>query len=372
MTNINSYTDEFKKQIVALYQSGKSVSCLAKEYNVTRATTYKWIKQFTNSGSFKIKNNLSDLEKQLIQANKELKQLRMENDIFKASSTNNRQKIEIITKNKVKYKIRTMCRFLKLSKSTYYFNLKKKEKIQNNIYDEAVISAFKENKEVYGTRRLKVILANQEIYLSRRKIKKIMNKYNLISKYTKLSFKNHHNKVNDSQITNLVNRDFNNRIKNEVIVSDLTYVQVNGKWNYICLLVDLYNREIIGHSVGVKKDASLVHQAFMHSNRCLKDIQIFHSDRGNEFNNKTIDKLLLAFNITRSLSKKGCPYDNAVAEATFKTFKTEFINDKNFTSLIQLKLELFDYINWYNNIRIHSTLNYLTPVKYHEQMSTKK
>ncbi|WJG70786.1 transposase [Spiroplasma ixodetis] len=87
MTNINSYTDEFKKQIVALYQSGKSISYLVKEYNVTRAvTTYKWIKQFTNSGSFKIKNNLSDLEKQLIQANKELKQLRMENDILKQAA----------------------------------------------------------------------------------------------------------------------------------------------------------------------------------------------------------------------------------------------------------------------------------------------
>ncbi|WP_425381974.1 IS3 family transposase [Spiroplasma endosymbiont of Melieria omissa] len=143
-----------------------------------------------------------------------------------------------------------MCHFLKISKSTYYFNLKKKEnKIQNNIYDEAIISAFKENKCVYGTRRLKVILENQEIYLSRRKIKEIMNKHNLISKYTKLSFKNHNNKVNDEKITNLVNRNFNNRLKNEVIVSDLTYVQVNGKWNYICLLIDLFNREIIGHSV---------------------------------------------------------------------------------------------------------------------------
>ncbi|WP_338987629.1 IS3 family transposase [Spiroplasma endosymbiont of Dasysyrphus albostriatus] len=358
MANINSYTDEFKKQIVALYQSGKSVSCLAKEYNVTRAATYNWIKQFTNSDSFKTKDNRSFEENELIKLRKELKQLRMENDIFKASSTNNRQKIEIIAKNKVKYKIRTICRFLKISKSTYYFNFKKKEnKIQNNIHDEAVISAFKENKG---------------IYLSRRKIKEIMNKHNLISKYTKLSFKKHHNKINDSQITNLVNRNFNNRLKNEVIVSDLTYVQVNGKWNYICLLIDLFNHEIIGHSVGTKKDASLVYQAFMQSNRCLKNIQIFHSDRGNEFNNKMIDKLLLAFNITRSLSKKGCPYDNAVAEATFKTFKTEFINDKNFTSLIQLKLELFDYINWYNNIRIHSTLNYLTPVKYQQQMSTKK
>ncbi|WP_350319089.1 IS3 family transposase [Spiroplasma ixodetis] len=139
-----------------------------------------------------------------------------------------------------------------------YFNLKKKEKNQNNIYEQAVISAFKENKEVYETRRLKVILANQEIYLSRRKIKEIMNKHNLISKYTKLSFKNHHNKVNDSKITNLVNRNFNNRIKNEVIVSDLTYVQINGKWNYICLLIDLFNREIILDIVlELKKDASL-------------------------------------------------------------------------------------------------------------------
>lgn len=100
---------------------------------------------------------------------------------FKASITNNRQKIKIIVKNKVKYKIRTMCSFLKISRSTYYFNFNKKEKNQNNMYDEAVISTFKENKDVYGTRILKVILENQEIYLSRRKIKEIMNKHNLIS-----------------------------------------------------------------------------------------------------------------------------------------------------------------------------------------------
>lgn len=68
MANINSYTDEFKKQIVALYQSGKSVSCLAKEYNVTRAATYNWIKQFTNSGSFKSKDNRSVEENELIKA----------------------------------------------------------------------------------------------------------------------------------------------------------------------------------------------------------------------------------------------------------------------------------------------------------------
>ncbi|BET38032.1 transposase [Spiroplasma ixodetis] len=70
MANINSYSDEFKKQIVALYQSGKSVSCLAKEYNVTIADTYNWIKQFTNSGSFKTKDNRPVEENELIKLRK--------------------------------------------------------------------------------------------------------------------------------------------------------------------------------------------------------------------------------------------------------------------------------------------------------------
>lgn len=73
------------------------------------------------------------------------------------------------------------------------------------------------------------------------------------------------------------------------------------------------------------------------------------------------------FDIQRSLSTKGCPYDNAVAEATFKVFKTEFVCGRNFESLEKLKLELSDYVHWFNNIRIHGSLNYLTPVNYRMQ-----
>ena len=65
---------------------------------------------------------------------------------------------------------------------------------------------------------------------------------------------------------------------------------------------------------------------------------------------------------------KGCPYDNAVAESNFKMFKTEFVKGRNFTSLEQLKIELFDYVNWYNNIRIHSSLGYLSPVAYRSKL----
>lgn len=105
----------------------------------------------------------------------------------------------------------------------------------------------------------------------------------------------------------------------------MTYVRVAGKWNYICIILDLHNREIIGYSSGARKDAMLVYQAFSTIKHSLNDIMIFHTDRGNEFKNNTIDGLIDTFNIKRSLSKKGCPYDNAVAEATFKVVKTEFV-----------------------------------------------
>ncbi len=149
-----------------------------------------------------------------------------------------------------------------------------------------------------------------------------------------------------------------------VVVSDLTYVRVDGKWQYVCVFVDLFNREIIGHSCGPNKDASLVYRAFSSIKKDLRKIQYFHTDRGNEFKNKLIDEALETFNIKRSLSMKGCPYDNAVAEATFKIIKTECIRKRHFTSLEELSRELYDYVNWFNYIRIHGTLGYLSPIEY--------
>ena len=99
---------------------------------------------------------------------------------------------------------------------------------------------------------------------------------------------------------------------------------------------------------------------------------IFHTDRGSEFKNVAIDDLLKTFNVDRSLSRKGLPYDNAVAEATFKIIKTEFVYPNEFQSLWELRVQLMDYVNWYNNARFHGSLGYLTPVEYRNLMTKKK
>ena len=143
-----------------------------------------------------------------------------------------------------------------------------------------------------------------------------MSVYNLFPK-----LKRGKRRVNNSANSNLLNRQFSKWNLRKAIVSDLTYVWVQGRWFYLCAITDLCNREIIGVSVGKNKTAQLVKQAFMSINCDLRELQIFHTDRGSEFDNKLVSAVLKSFDIEHSLSQKGCPYDNAVAESTFKTIK---------------------------------------------------
>ncbi|NAS20046.1 IS3 family transposase, partial [Clostridium butyricum] len=176
-----------------------------------------------------------------------------------------------------------------------------KIKVYNTELENAVIAIFKESKNNYGTRKIKIELKKQNIIASRRKIREIMNKYRLVSNYTIKQYKVHKSKCNEEKVDNILNREFDNREDLEIVVSDLTYVNVAGKWHYICLLINLFNREIVGYSAGPNKDAKLVYQAFMNSNINLKKIKIFHTDRGNEFKNRIIDEVLDVFEIKRSL-----------------------------------------------------------------------
>jgi transposase InsO family protein len=219
-------------------------------------------------------------------------------------------------------------------------------------------------KHTYGTRKIKVKLHERGFIVSRRRMGRIMKKQGLVSTYTAAQFKPCKRAYNESGQVNELNRKFEQLEAKRVVVSDLTYVKVKNRWHYICIVVDLFNREIIGSSTGSNKDAALVARAFASVQGDLRQIQLFHTDRGSEFKNERMDQMLTTFQIGRSLSMKGCPYDNAVAEATFKVMKTEFINQMNFQSLIHLELELYDYVNGYNKHRIHGTLSYMSPIDY--------
>lgn len=145
-----------------------------------------------------------------------------------------------------------------------------------------------------------------EKQVSRRRIGRIMKQEGLVSNYTTAQFKPQKDTCNESKTENVLNRQFQNREYRDAVISDLTYVRVGKRWNYICVLVDLFNREMIGYSAGEHKTAELVKEAFQRVEGNLQDIRMFHTDRGNELKNQIIEELLETFHIGRSLSRKGC------------------------------------------------------------------
>ena len=127
---------------------------------------------------------------------------------------------------------------------------------------EEVATTFEESRGRYGARKIKASLARRGIVLSRRRIVRIMKGKGLISAYADAKFKPSRSSAEDADAPNIVNREFDECPPRTHVVSDLTYVRVGARWCYVCLLIDLYNREIVGHAAGERKDAGLVKSAF--------------------------------------------------------------------------------------------------------------
>jgi transposase InsO family protein len=272
----------------------------------------------------------------------------------------------VITGNAHKYPISAQCHILGIARSSYYFyrDYEAKSRINDKELASDVERIYKANRSVYGSHKLKKKLNEEGKQVSLKRIVRVMKSKGLVSAYHTKKFRNTGSKPNEAATPDLIERKFNGRQPLDVLVSDLTYVRVGNRWAYTCLFLDLSAREIVGHGASWHKDAMLVKKTFASMDIKLYDVGIFHTDRGSEFDNMEIDALLDFFGIRRSLSKKSTPWDNAVAEATFKLYKAEFAGRERFNTLEELQLKLSDYVHWFNNVRIHSTLGYMTPVEF--------
>lgn len=258
-----------------------------------------------------------------------------------------------------------MCRLLNISRQTYYNYVNEIHQDKAILQDQVdcdVFRTFINSRGSFGTRSIKSVLARENVVYSRKTIAASMERQGLSSSYNKTR-KPKTCVSNKDEIANLLMRDFKRRI-NEVLTSDLTYVNVNNEHYYVCFIIDLYNSEIVGYSTSKSKTPSIVLEAFDTLKISLMSVDIFHTDRGGEFKNETIDVILNANGIKRSLSKPGTPADNAVSESAFKTFKYAWNQHRKYKDAIELQKDVEAYVNWYNNVRPHSRLDYQSPVEY--------
>lgn len=164
-----------------------------------------------------------------------------------------------------------------------------------------------------------------------------------------------------------VRQNFTVQQPNRVWVSDITYIPTRSKWLYLCVVLDLYSRKVIGWSMQTSLSSELAIQAVRMAwrHRAPKTKPIFHSDRGIQYASSQFQHQLQRLGLQPSMSPKGVCYDNAVAEAFMRNLKVEAVYGNNFETTDQAKAAIFEYIEvYYNRIRRHSTLKYLSPEEF--------
>lgn len=170
---------------------------------------------------------------------------------------------------------------------------------------------------------------------------------------------------NTKEYPNLLEQNFFAEKPSQKWVGDITYIYTKETgWTYLAIVMDLFDLKVVGWTYGLNMTDDLVIKAFNKAliNRGLEKEGIFHSDRGSQYTSNDFESLLQELNIKHSYSKKGYPYDNASMESFNAILKKEEVNVNNYETFEEAKMAIFEFIeSWYNNIRIHSTLNYLTP-----------
>ncbi|MDB0584143.1 IS3 family transposase [Bifidobacterium adolescentis] len=361
------YEESFKRQIVQLYENGKPAREIKAEYDISHSTLHRWVQGIRNSGSTKAADNRTPEQNELIELRKRNRQLEMEVDVLKQAALIFARKLAVIRANASRYPISAQCRILGVPRSTYYWMIEHPEAERVDPIAGDVHAIWRDSHERYGARKIKAALERRGVTASRRRIVNIMKRRGMTSAYARRTFKPHKTRVNEARLANILDREFDGYEPRTHLASDLTYVRVGGKWAYVCLLIDLANRSIAGHSADTGRTADLVMAAFATLDFPLTEVEVFHTDRGSEFDNAKIDELLDVFDIRRSLSRKGNPYDNAVVESTNRLLKKELIYRNHYTSLEQLRSDLNDYVWWSDNQRLHSTLGYRSPKEFTEQ-----
>lgn len=180
------------------------------------------------------------------------------------------------------------------------------------------------------------------IKISLGRVARLMKQMDLPKMSTAKSYKkkNLDNTVRD----NVIKQNFSTSLPNCVWVSDITYLKVGGRHAYLCVIIDLFSRMVVGWKLSNSMKANLVcdtlNASFVKRGRPTN--LIFHSDQGSQYTSSEFKNLLDYFNITAYFSKKGYPYDNAVCESFFKFLKKECTNKRSYASFDDLKEDLFD------------------------------
>ena len=275
-------------------------------------------------------------------------------------------KYAVIYRHREQYPISVMCKFFGVSRSGYYGYVGRLGKPEKDAaLAEEIRQQQKRSLRTYGYRRMQIALAAKGIYRNPKTVLRVMKKYNLLSEIRRRRRWVHMGQQLH-RYENLLNRQFRADRPNHKWVTDISYIHTKQGVLYLSMIRDLYDNSIVAYKTGTEQTVNLVldtiHLAMRREKkRVAVELQL-HSDQGFQYTSQAYFKLTQEYGITPSMSRRGNPYDNALAENFFSILKTECIHRMKIPTFEEARTLIDDYLFFYNHQRIQ-TKTKLTPLE---------
>ena len=272
----------------------------------------------------------------------------------------------------VQFPVKESCVALSVSRSGYYRWVGTEQSVRAEANAELlreIQRVYDENKGRYGSPRITQQLRQEGVVCGENRVARLMRENELAARRKK-AFRPRTTLPGEGAAPNLI-KEVEPSAPDQVWASDITYVATLEGWLYLAVILDLFSRRVVGWKLGESLEAELVVTALRNALVLREPDEglYFHSDRGSQYSSDAVRKPLGVIGANVSMSGAGNCYDNATMEAFFSTLKTEcFPDNQVFSSRVQARREIFEYIEvYYNNRRLHSALEYQTPCQYETQ-----
>ncbi len=277
------------------------------------------------------------------------------------------------------YPVGKMCKVFKVSKSQFYERRNYQPSRRDNENRQLLFEIrriHEQSKASYGSPRIAYELKMQGFNVSRPRVARLMKESKIRAVHAKKFVVTTDSKHKYPIVENKLNRNFSAGQNMPIWVSDITYIRTNQGWLYLTVVIDLFDRKVIGWSQSKNlsaKSTTIAAWNMAVKNRPISQELIFHSDRGVQYACHEFTSLLDSYKLVhRSMSRKGNCWDNAVAESFFKTLKIELIYQNKYKSFDGTAIDVFEWVEiWYNKNRRHTTLGNLTINEFEKLMQLK-
>ena len=381
------------------FSLGEGVEYVSRDIGYSRMSIYKWYRQYKKYGVAGLMSSKKQIKRENIDFNAEsvtvqdiselqdqIKQLQMEVDVLKealnllkkdpginVTELKNREKAVVIDAMKNKYPLPQLLKFLRMAKSSYYYQraaIKRPDKYRE--IHTNIIELFKENRNCYGYRRIHSELKKIGIGISEKSVRRIMKaeKLTVPTKRTR-KYSSYKGEITP-EADNIINRNFHADEPNKKWLTDITEFAIPAGKVYLSPIIDCFDGMVVSWNISRTPDSILVNSMLEDAIGTLlpSEHPLIHTDRGSHYRWPGWIERMEKAGLTRSMSKKGCSPDNAACEGFFGRLKNEMFYGRSWmdVSMEAFIDEINSYINWYNTKRIKQSLDYMSPVEYRHSL----